>query len=290
MSSFTKSMFESIKQSLESQKNSGNFRDILKTEAGNTYVVRLIPNVKNPERTFYHYYHHVWNSESTGQYVSCMCPTTWGEACPICTQRIKLYKEGTEEAKKLATILKRKENWLVNAYVVEDPKNPNNVGKIKIFRYGAQIKKIFDEAIDGDDSEQFGPAIFDLTKDGCNFRIKVETNQGGYPTYISSKFLNSKAIEGLDADKIEEIHNSIFELDKLFEISSNENIQKMLVEHTSIKVAGSVPTKSTPKIETKQTPKPTPVVEEEVEEKESSESDSSSDNIDDKISDLLKDL
>jgi len=301
MSSFTKSMFESIKQSLETQK-SGNssFRDILKTEPGNSYIVRMIPNTSNPEQTFHHYYHHGWNSSSTGQYVNCICPTTWGDKCPICSERIKLYKENTEENKKKAYDLKRKENWLVNVYVVEDPKNSDNTGTIKIVRYGKQLQKIIDEAMTGEDSDEFGPAIFDLTKSGCNLRIKVEMNEGGFPSYTSSKFLSAKAIEGMDADKIKELYDNLFELDKLFEIQTEADIVNLLKEHTdlnvkSVSVASAV-AKATETKEEEAEEVNEPEEEEseeevnEPEEKEEKEESEEVEEIDDKISDLLADL
>jgi hypothetical protein len=237
MTSFTKSMFDDIKTSLENNsKSGGNFRDLLKTEKGNSYLVRFIPNVKEPKRTFYHYYHHGWQSEKTGQYISATCPTTWGDRCPICEERIKLYRDGTEESKKLAYLLKRKENWLVNIYVITDPKNQENNNQVKILRYGKQVQKIIDDAMSGEDADEFGAAIFDLSKDGCSLRLKVEENEGGFPSYTSSRFLTKKAIPGMTADKIEEVHNSVFELDKLFDLMTYEDIAEMLNEHTTLNV------------------------------------------------------
>ena len=229
---FTKSMFDSIKESIENQKSSyGSFKDILKTEVGNSYIVRLIPNTTHPDRTFYHYFQHGWNSFATGQYQGALCPTTWGERCPICEERIKLYRENTPEAKKRAGELKRKENWLVNIFVVKDPKKPENDNTVKILRYGKQINKIINEAVSGEDADEFGAAIFDLTKDGCNFRIKVEKNEGDYPTYISSKFLGKSEIPGLTQEKIEEISGKLFELDKAFDTKTYTQLEEMLNDH-----------------------------------------------------------
>ena len=51
----TSSMFESIKSALVKNNTQSKNKDILKVEVGNTYTVRLLPNVKNPEKTFFHY-------------------------------------------------------------------------------------------------------------------------------------------------------------------------------------------------------------------------------------------
>jgi len=293
-STFTKTMFESIKESLENQKQgNGNFRDILKTEVGNSYIVRFVPNIKEADRTIYHYYHHGWNSHATGQYTTNLCPTTWGDRCPICEERIKLYQEGSEESKKKAFELKRKENWLINAYIVKDPKNDDNNNAIKIIRYGKQISKIIDEAISGEDAEEFGPAIFDLTEEGCNFRIKVETNEGGYPSYTSSKFLSKGEIKGLTQGKIEEIHDNIFELDKVFEPKDYDGLVEMLNEHFYCSDTEKEHTsKESTDVETDKDLHESTESEDEHEENvtEELEDNESAEDVNDKINELLEDL
>ena len=99
---YTTSMFDQIKTALAkntSQNNSSKFRDILKFEPGNVYTVRFVPNVESPEKTFFHYYTHAWESFSTGQYISAVSPTTWGDKDPIAEVRQSLYKHGDKEEK-----------------------------------------------------------------------------------------------------------------------------------------------------------------------------------------------
>ena len=75
MSKITNSMFESIRGALAAtdEKSTGP-ANILKTEPGNTYTVRLRPYQKEPSKTFHHYQQHGWNSFATGQYVSAISP------------------------------------------------------------------------------------------------------------------------------------------------------------------------------------------------------------------------
>lgn len=224
-------MFESIKDALSNK--GGNYKDILKTEIGKTYTVRFIANTKvKPIQTFYHYHHHTWTSKSTGQYVNGLCPTTWGDRCPICEQRFKLYKSGTEQDKALATLINRKENWLTNCYVISDGSDANNNGTVKILRFGKQVKDIIMQAVEGDDAKEIGAdAIFDLSEKGCNFRIKVEKNEGGYPTYIFSKFLNKGPIDGMTPEKIKEAQNAVYDLTKLFESKTAAELTEMVNVH-----------------------------------------------------------
>lgn len=241
MKPYNNNMFESIKNALDKAKtkNTGNsaYRNLLQLEAPATYVVRLLPNIKSPEESILHYFHHGWNSIETGQYVSAVSPSTWGDRCPVSEMYFKVLREGSESDKERAKAnLRRKENWLVNVLVVTDPKKPENNGTIKVLRYGRQLDKIIQSAINGDDAEEFGARIFDLSPEGCSLRIKVElvSDKPGapkYPTYTASKFLNPSAIEGFDENKTQEIYNSIFDLNTFIERKSGEELKEFIDKH-----------------------------------------------------------
>jgi hypothetical protein len=225
-------MFSAIKDSLTKDESSKRsiFKEFIKTEPGNLYTVRFIPNVKDPADTFFHYYSHSWESFATGQFTSVVSPNTWGDRDPISEAYLSIMKHGSESDKKKARVISRRENWLVNVYVVNDPKNPDNNGKIKILRYGKQLHKIIMDALAGDDADDYGDRIFDLSKSGCNFKIKVE-RQGDFPTYVSSKFAMPSEIEGMDEDVMEKVHTGIHELDKVFTVKSYDDLKQVLDEH-----------------------------------------------------------
>jgi hypothetical protein len=115
---------------------------------------------------------------------------TYGEKCPIDEYSSLVYSKKNEALIEQSKPLKRTEKWLYNALVIKDPTNPDNEGQVKIINAGTQLQKIIQSAIDGDDKDEFGYRIFDLSPNGCNLRIKVETNDGGYPSYVSSKFIS----------------------------------------------------------------------------------------------------
>ena len=224
-------MFASIKDALNKpSQNNNSTSNILRLRPGNTYTVRLVPFAKDPSKTFFHYYSHGWVSEATGQFQSAISPQTWGERDPIAEARFKIVRTGTEEEKEKARVLNRKENWLINVYVVTDKENPENEGKVKILRFGRQLHKIVMEAIEGDDAEEFGERIFDLTETGCNLRIKVE-EQGGFPTYVSSRFASPSKIAGVDADSVGTVYDQVYDLENVFPVKSYEELETMLSEH-----------------------------------------------------------
>ena len=232
MSTFTNTMFESIKSSLKSNDTPSKFRDILKFEAGKTCSLRLLPNIKEPVKSIFHYYNHAWESFSTGQFLSVVSPTTWNERDPISEARFSILKHGTEEEKEKAQKILRRENWLVNVYVIEDPVNPENNGKVKMMRYGRQIHKIVMEAMEGEDADVFGARIFDLSSEGVTFKVKCE-RQGDFPTYVSSKFgPTPSAVPGLtDEESMKEIYNNIHDLETVFTVKSYDELKDTLDEH-----------------------------------------------------------
>jgi hypothetical protein len=229
-------MFASIKDALsKSEKSGGNplYKEILKFKAGNTYVLRLLPNVNDPSKTFYHYFQHGWNSFATGEYVSALSLQTIGKPDPIGIETYRIKKNGTEEQKNKAQSVKWQEQWYVNVYVVDDPVTPANNGTVKIFRFGKKLNNIIESAISGDDSDEFGSRVFDLSKDGVNFKLKAE-KQGEYTTYDSSRFTSPVSLN-LKDDKIEQIYNSVHDLTSVNPIKSEEELIEMWNKHFVVK-------------------------------------------------------
>jgi len=238
---YNSNIFDSLKDALSTKDAPENsFRDFLKMEPDKTYIVRLLPNLADGKRTRFHYYQHVFPSLLSQKKVSCLCPHTYDEKCPIDEYRSKVYAAKNDTLIDQSRPLKRSEKWLYNALVIKDPSNPENEGQVKIINAGIQLNKIIQNAIDGDDKDEFGFRIFDLSPNGCNLRIKVETNDGGYPTYVSSRFVSPSPVEGLD--DADEIYNQVKSLDTIFQQKSYEEIKNLLDSHFFGKEVSSTPT------------------------------------------------
>ena len=259
----TKSMFDAIKQSLNSSEKSsggnGLYKEILKFESGNTYQLRLVPNPKAPTESIFHYYNHGWNSNSTGKFVTALCPTTFGDSCPIDTYYLKTYRTGTESEKAAASVLSRKEAWMVNVYVISDPSNPENEGKVKILRYSKELSKIIDSALKGDDASEFGvEKVFDVAG-GSTLRLKCEPRAGSNKgnkkmvTYASSKFL---APSDIDVE-VESIYESIHDLTAVNKQTTTAEMQRLLDEHFFNLTTGSAPEAEEEEEDTYTAPAPT---------------------------------
>jgi hypothetical protein len=230
----TNTMFESIKNSLQKEeKKGGGFRDIMSLKPGNTYTLRLIPNINDPSETFFHHFSHGWTSFLTGSYTSALSPMTFGERDPIAEERYRVNRVGSEAEKEKMKAVRRSEQWLARVWVIDDPTTPENNGKVKMIRYGKQIDKIIKDAIQGEGAEEFGARIFDLTKAGVNFKIKVEKQTDTFPTYTSSRFTTANNDLKLSEAQIEEILTTAHAapLKETIPLKSYDELKKMLDEH-----------------------------------------------------------
>ena len=112
--------------------------------------------------------------------------TTLGQKDPVSEYNTQLWNNGTDSGKETARKQKRKLTYTSNIYVVKDPANPENEGKVFLFKYG---KKIFDKLTaamqpEFEDEEAIDP--FDFWQ-GANFKLKAK-NVAGYRNYDSSEF------------------------------------------------------------------------------------------------------
>lgn len=227
---YNESLFDSLKEALATKTNNDSgFKDFMKFEPEKTYMVRLLPNLEDGKKTRFHYFQHIFDSVQTGKKISVLCPNTYGEKCPIDEYRAKMWATKNQTMIDQIKPLKKVEKWLYNAYVISDPTNSSNEGQVKIINAGAQLQKVIQSAIDGDDAAEFGFRIFDLSEKGCNLRIKVEKNAAGYPNYTSSKFVSPSVIE--DLDNAEEVYSSIKSLDTIFQRKSYDEIKEILDFH-----------------------------------------------------------
>lgn len=223
-------MFTAIQGCLDKTDKPTNidYSNILKFEIGKTYKLRLIPFVNDPSKTIIHYIEYGWTSKATDNYVSAISPSTWQEPCPIS----EVYRKGFKDRVNTSGI-KRREQWLVNVFVVDDPSHPENNGTVKVFRYGKQIDKIIQQATVGDLSDELGKAVFDVTSNGYDFIVRCEKQQE-FPNYSNSSFARRpSALPGIGDDeaKITEIYSHLIDLSSLCKVKSYESLQKMLDEH-----------------------------------------------------------
>ena len=170
-------------------------------KSGNGYaVIRFLPAPEGEDLPFVKLYSHAFQGPG-GWYIENSL-TSLGQKDPVSEYNTQLWNNGTDAGKETARKQKRKLTYMSNIYVVKDPANPENEGKVFLFKYG---KKIFDKLTaamqpEFEDEEAIDP--FDFWQ-GANFKLKAK-NVAGYRNYDSSEFAavsplldDDDALEGL---------------------------------------------------------------------------------------------
>ena len=196
-------------------------------KSGNGYaVIRFLPPPDKEDLPFVKLYSHAFQGPG-GWYIENSL-TTLGQKDPVSEYNSELWNNGTDAGKETARKQKRKLTYISNIYVVKDPANPDNEGKVFLYKFG---KKIFDKLTaamqpEFEDEEAIDP--FDFWQ-GANFKLKAK-NVAGYRNYDSSEFA---AVSPLldDDDALEALWKKQFSLAEIVapdQFKSYEDLKKRL--------------------------------------------------------------
>lgn len=244
-------LLDTIEQTENKKRDKANENKVdenfLNCKEGHTYIVRLLPYTASPADTFVDYEEYGFPSCIPGQgYVYLgRTPKSVGKDDPVARLQWSTYQEGKEtkddgKMQRSYKLLPQKKR-MVNVYVVDDPSNPENNGTVKVLRFSSRlnkdgsptghIHKIIESGIFGDNKDEVGKRAFDLTKNGCNLKIKVTKNAGGWNDYSESSFTFPKDL-GLNKAQIEEIYSQTKDLNELIpNVKSESEIQSILDVH-----------------------------------------------------------
>ena len=184
------SLTEKLVKQVEKMNNSESSSDDrfwkLSVDKGNNgyAVIRFLPAPDGEDLPFVKVYSHAF--QGSGGWLIDQCLTTINQKCPVCEYNSGLWNNGTDAGKEVARKQKRKLTYVSNVYVVKDPANPENEGKVFLFKYG---KKIFDkimEAMQPEYEDETPINAFDFWQ-GANFKLKAKS-VAGYRNYDSSEF------------------------------------------------------------------------------------------------------
>ena len=159
-------------------------------------VIRFLPAVDGEELPWTKLWKHAFQGP-TGKWYIENSLTTLNQKDPVSEHNTQLWNTGIESDKETARKQKRKLEYYSNIYVVNDPKHPENNGKVFLFRYG---KKIFDKIMaamqpEFEDETPINP--FDFWE-GANFKLKIR-KVDGYWNYDKSEFDSVSALLDDDA-------------------------------------------------------------------------------------------
>ncbi len=178
-------------------------------KTGNGFaVVRFLPTPEGEEMPWVSYWDHGFQGPG-GWYIE-KSLTTLNKKDPVSDYNSQLWNTGIEANKEIARKQKRRLHYVSNIYVVSDPKNPDNEGRVFRYRFGKKIFEQLKEAISPafEDEKAINP--FDVREEGANFKIKIR-KVDGYWNYDKSEF-DSAAPLFDDEDKLNEIYSSLHSL------------------------------------------------------------------------------
>jgi len=236
-------------------------------KSGNGYaVIRFLPAVEGEDLPWAKVWNHAFQGP-TGQWYIENSLTTIGQNDPVSEMNSAYWNSGVESDKEIARKQKRKLQYFANILVVQDKANPQNEGKVMLYRFG---KKIFDKCM-----EAMQPAFEDETPvnpfdfwEGAEFKLKIR-KVDGYWNYDKSEFGAASPLFDND-DEIEAVWNKEYPLSE-FSAESNFKSYDELKTRLGTVLAGTTtvgnvtalmedePQKSA-WVDTKEVPAPTPTV------------------------------
>jgi hypothetical protein len=141
--------------------------------------------------------------------------TTLGQKDPVSEYNSTLWNSGIEANKEIARKQKRRLVYIANVLIISDPKNPENEGQIKLYKFGKKIFDKINEAMNPQFEDEKAVNPFDFWE-GANFKLKIR-NVEGYRNYDKSEFESPSALFDGDDAKIESIWKKSFSLKDLID-------------------------------------------------------------------------
>jgi len=177
---------------------------------------------------------------------TCTSPSTIGLPCPVNDLRNAIYAQDTTESQDEAKLWWPKTTYITNIKVIKDPANPQNEGKIFLWKHKKEIADIINEATNPDQSlidmgelpkKMYNPLRGDTAEDqgvnGINYSYYIRLNLSGspIPSYKNTKIERAKSSYKSSDEVKHELQNNCYSLKEFLlpeNIESYEEIQKRL--------------------------------------------------------------
>jgi hypothetical protein len=224
----SKSGIDDLIKKMEDQNKTKDYKDdrfwrLEQDKSGNGFaIVRFLPPVDNEDVPWVKMYEHSFQGPG-GWYIENSL-TTIGQKDPVGELNNQLWNSGLESDKDIARARKRRLNYVANVYIVSDPANPQNEGKVFLYKFGTKIFEKIQEAMKPEFSDEEPINPFDFWK-GANFRIKIR-KVGGFNNYDKSEF-DSQTILSDDDSKLEKIWKAQHALQPFVDASNFKSYEEL---------------------------------------------------------------
>ena len=183
-------------------------------KAGNGYaVIRFLPAPEGEDIPWVRIWDHGFQGPG-GWYIENSL-TTLNKKDPVSEYNSKLWNSGIEANKEIARRQKRRLSYYSNILVVSDSANPENEGKVFLYKYGKKIHDKIKDAMNPEFDDETPVNPFDLWE-GANFKLKMR-NVEGFRNYDKSEFEPTSALLDGDDEKLESLWKQEFSLQELLD-------------------------------------------------------------------------
>ena len=207
------SQLEKLNPSQQSRAGDDRFWKPSVDKAGNGYaVIRFLPASSGEDVPFVRVFSHGFQGPG-GWYIENSL-TTINQKDPVGEMNQMLWNTGGDEGKEQARKQKRKLEFISNIYVVKDPSNPANEGKVFLYKFGKKIWDKINLQMNPEFEDESPVNPFDFWQ-GADFKLKIR-KVAGYRNYDSSEFDSAAPL--LDDDsQLEAVWNKQYALQEFID-------------------------------------------------------------------------
>lgn len=231
-----KSYVEKLDSAQKTNYSDDRFWTLSQDKVGNgSAVIRFLPNVEGDS------YYGPWVTTygfrfqgANGRWYIENSLKTIGKDDPAVEMVNSLWASKDPDNIELAKSRRQSTQFISNILVVSDPKNPENEGKVFLFRYGKSIHNKLMGKLKPTFEDDVPVNPFDLWE-GCNFKFRMR-KKDGYANYDDSSFSDQCAI-GSD-DEILSVMKKRFDLSEFIDPSKFKSYDELKKKLDSV-IGGS---------------------------------------------------
>ncbi len=163
------------------------FWKITSDKAGNgAAIIRFLPPLTDDATPWVKEYSYGFKVKETGKWYIALSPSTIGLSDPVMEKNSEDYNSGDEDRVAAAKNRKRRTQYISNIMVVRDPANPDNEGKVFLFKYGKKIHDMITSKAKPEFDTDEPIYVWDILE-GCNLKLRVK-RVSDYPNYDNSEW------------------------------------------------------------------------------------------------------
>ena len=222
------------------KKEDDRFWKLTRDKAGNgSAVIRILPPVNGDELPWVRVYSYGFKGPSGKWYIN-ESPSTIGQPDPVMAYNALCYARG-DEGKADAKKRSRRTQFISNILVVKDPANPDNDGKVFLFKYGKKIHDMITSKSRPEFEDEVAFDVWDLDE-GANLKLRIKTKDD-YPNYDSSDWASQSVLCDGDEEEMQSVIDKAHRLGEFHDperFKSYEELEKEF--NKAMNVEGAVGT------------------------------------------------